>query len=40
MVGFGYANDRGRWIKIPQTGTVLIGNHVEIGAVLVLIVVH
>lgn len=30
--GFGYANDRGRWIKIPQTGTVLIGNHVEIGA--------
>lgn len=30
--GFGYANDRGRWIKIPQTGTVIIGNHVEIGA--------
>lgn len=30
--GFGYANDRGRWIKIPQTGGVLIGNHVEIGA--------
>ncbi|MBN6710544.1 UDP-3-O-(3-hydroxymyristoyl)glucosamine N-acyltransferase [Haemophilus haemoglobinophilus] len=30
--GFGYANDRGCWIKIPQTGTVIIGNHVEIGA--------
>ena len=30
--GFGYANDRGRWIKIPQTGTVIIGNNVEIGA--------
>lgn len=30
--GFGYANDRGRWIKIPQTGSVIIGNHVEIGA--------
>ncbi|MFZ7199277.1 UDP-3-O-(3-hydroxymyristoyl)glucosamine N-acyltransferase [Avibacterium avium] len=30
--GFGYANDKGRWIKIPQTGTVIIGNHVEIGA--------
>lgn len=30
--GFGYANDRGRWVKIPQTGTVIIGNNVEIGA--------
>ncbi|MGB6136480.1 MAG: UDP-3-O-(3-hydroxymyristoyl)glucosamine N-acyltransferase [Shewanella sp.] len=30
--GFGYANDRGNWIKIPQTGGVRIGNHVEIGA--------
>ncbi|NBI13485.1 UDP-3-O-(3-hydroxymyristoyl)glucosamine N-acyltransferase [[Haemophilus] felis] len=30
--GFGYANDRGRWIKIPQTGSVIIGNCVEIGA--------
>ncbi|MFD0965679.1 UDP-3-O-(3-hydroxymyristoyl)glucosamine N-acyltransferase [Seminibacterium arietis] len=30
--GFGYANDRGRWIKIPQTGTVIIGDNVEIGA--------
>lgn len=30
--GFGYANERGNWIKIPQLGTVIIGNHVEIGA--------
>ena len=30
--GFGYANDRGKWIKIPQNGRVIIGNHVEIGA--------
>ena len=30
--GFGYANDRGRWVKIPQTGQVIIGNNVEIGA--------
>lgn len=30
--GFGYANDRGRWIKIPQLGGVRIGNRVEIGA--------
>lgn len=30
--GFGYANERGVWIKIPQTGRVVIGNHVEIGA--------
>lgn len=30
--GFGYANERGKWIKIPQTGTVIIGNFVEIGA--------
>ncbi|MDD1795250.1 UDP-3-O-(3-hydroxymyristoyl)glucosamine N-acyltransferase [Enterovibrio makurazakiensis] len=30
--GFGYANDKGRWIKIPQVGTVLIGDRVEIGA--------
>ncbi|GAA5136534.1 UDP-3-O-(3-hydroxymyristoyl)glucosamine N-acyltransferase [Thalassotalea piscium] len=30
--GFGYANDKGRWIKIPQLGTVIIGNDVEIGA--------
>ncbi len=30
--GFGYANDRGKWIKIPQLGRVVIGSHVEIGA--------
>ncbi|GGQ01321.1 UDP-3-O-(3-hydroxymyristoyl)glucosamine N-acyltransferase [Shewanella ulleungensis] len=30
--GFGYANERGNWIKIPQTGGVRIGNRVEIGA--------
>lgn len=30
--GFGYANDKGQWIKIPQLGAVIIGNNVEIGA--------
>jgi UDP-3-O-[3-hydroxymyristoyl] glucosamine N-acyltransferase len=30
--GFGFANDKGAWIKIPQTGRVVIGNDVEIGA--------
>ncbi|MBY8292175.1 UDP-3-O-(3-hydroxymyristoyl)glucosamine N-acyltransferase [Vibrio fluvialis] len=30
--GFGYANERGEWIKIPQLGSVCIGNRVEIGA--------
>ena len=30
--GFGFANDQGRWIKIPQTGGVRIGDDVEIGA--------
>lgn len=30
--GFGYANERGRWVKIPQVGRVVIGNDVEIGA--------
>ncbi len=30
--GFGYANDAGEWIKIPQLGRVKIGDHVEIGA--------
>ncbi|MER2493011.1 UDP-3-O-(3-hydroxymyristoyl)glucosamine N-acyltransferase [Catenovulum sediminis] len=30
--GFGFANDQGNWIKIPQVGGVTIGNHVEIGA--------
>jgi UDP-3-O-[3-hydroxymyristoyl] glucosamine N-acyltransferase len=30
--GFGYANERGQWIKIPQLGSVVIGDKVEIGA--------
>ena len=30
--GFGYANDRGKWIKIPQLGSVILGNNVEVGA--------
>ncbi|EKE69212.1 UDP-3-O-(3-hydroxymyristoyl)glucosamine N-acyltransferase [Gallaecimonas xiamenensis] len=30
--GFGYANDRGKWEAIPQTGGVRIGNRVDIGA--------
>lgn len=30
--GFGYANDKGRWVKIPQLGSVIIGDRVEIGA--------
>ncbi len=30
--GFGFANDKGEWVKIPQTGRVVIGNDVEIGA--------
>lgn len=30
--GFGYANDRGNWIKIPQLGRVIIGDRVELGA--------
>ena len=30
--GFGFANESGKWIKIPQTGAVTIGDDVEIGA--------
>lgn len=30
--GFGFAEDRGEWVKIPHLGTVVIGNDVEIGA--------
>jgi UDP-3-O-[3-hydroxymyristoyl] glucosamine N-acyltransferase len=30
--GFGLANDNGQWVKVPQLGTVIIGNDVEIGA--------
>ena len=29
--GFGYAEDAGRWVKIPQVGRVVIGDDVEIG---------
>lgn len=30
--GFGWANEAGKWIKIPQLGRVVIGNRVDIGA--------
>jgi UDP-3-O-[3-hydroxymyristoyl] glucosamine N-acyltransferase len=30
--GFGIAPQAGRWIKIPQTGRVVIGDDVEVGA--------
>lgn len=30
--GFGIADDAGRWVKVPQVGSVVIGNDVEIGA--------
>ena len=30
--GFGYANDRGTWLKIPQRGRVRVGSFTEIGA--------
>jgi len=30
--GFGLANNKGIWTKIPQVGTVIIGDDVEIGA--------
>ncbi|CAH1090620.1 UDP-3-O-(3-hydroxymyristoyl)glucosamine N-acyltransferase [Candidatus Nitrotoga sp. 1052] len=30
--GFGLAMDGGRWLKIPQIGSVVIGDDVEIGA--------
>jgi UDP-3-O-[3-hydroxymyristoyl] glucosamine N-acyltransferase len=30
--GFGIANEAGRWIKVPQVGSVVIGDDVEIGA--------
>ena len=30
--GFGFADDAGRWVKIPQIGSVRIGDDVEIGA--------
>ncbi len=30
--GFGIANENGKWIKVPQLGSVVIGDDVEIGA--------
>lgn len=30
--GFGIANDKGQWFKVPQLGRVIIGNNVEVGA--------
>ena len=30
--GFGFADDSGHWVKIPQIGSVRIGDDVEIGA--------
>ncbi|MCC5856292.1 MAG: UDP-3-O-(3-hydroxymyristoyl)glucosamine N-acyltransferase [Idiomarina sp.] len=30
--GFGWASDGGKWVKIPQLGSVRIGDDVEIGA--------
>lgn len=30
--GFGIANDSGRWVKVPQIGSVVLGDDVEVGA--------
>ena len=30
--GFGLANERGRWLKIPQLGRAVLGDDVEVGA--------
>lgn len=30
--GFGYAEEAGQWIKIPQVGRVVIGDDVDVGA--------
>ena len=30
--GFGFAPDRGTWLKVPQIGSVRVGDDVEIGA--------
>lgn len=30
--GFGFANEKGSWVKVPQIGRVVVGDDVEIGA--------
>jgi UDP-3-O-[3-hydroxymyristoyl] glucosamine N-acyltransferase len=30
--GFGYAAEKGTWIKVPQLGSVVLGDDVEVGA--------
>ncbi len=30
--GFGYANDHGRWVPVPQLGRVRLGDDVDVGA--------
>ena len=30
--GFGFAADQGTWVKVPQIGSVVVGDDVEIGA--------
>lgn len=30
--GFGYAEEDGKWVKIPQVGRVILKDHVEVGA--------
>jgi UDP-3-O-[3-hydroxymyristoyl] glucosamine N-acyltransferase len=30
--GFGFANDGGCWVRVPQLGTVIIGDDCEVGA--------
>ncbi len=30
--GFGFANEKGAWVKIPQVGKVVLADHVEVGA--------
>lgn len=30
--GFGYAEENGRWIKIPQVGRTILQDHVDVGA--------
>jgi UDP-3-O-[3-hydroxymyristoyl] glucosamine N-acyltransferase len=30
--GFGFANENGAWVKVPQVGSVTVGDDVEVGA--------